>query len=235
MRRPVHQQRRGAALAGCRTGARPSGGRRGFGSIFECRVCVVTLQFNRSGSHSHRLNPLVRFDHGLGDGALHLAVVAQGGVEFALAFAVHVRELEHGSVVGVGAGNERVLNAGLLADSRADAQQRGFGGRAAEVEAHNREFLPAGVDDECIGVQRVECALGKGVVTVAIAPHRDWLTRRDLAPRRPRLEGLRRQGGREEKEAPEFQHRFCSQCTANEQDPAGTLSGSAKSRPKAAF
>ena len=61
------------------------------------------------------------------------------------------------------------------------------------------------------------------------------LTRGDLAPRRARLEGLRRQGGGKKKEAPKFQHRFCRQCIANEKDPAGALFESKKKPPGGGF
>jgi hypothetical protein len=65
-------------------------------------------------------------------------------------------------------------------------------------------------------------------VAVAIAPHRDRLTGSDLAPRHSCLKGLRRQRGREEKEAPEFQHRLCSQCIANALDRVGIAAGKRK-------
>ena len=99
----------------------------------------------------------VGFNDGRGDSVLQLLVVSQGGVELALSFTLFILQFQHGTVMGVRSGDERVFDPCLLPNAPPNALEPVFRRCAAKVQADALTEVKAGL---ALGVV-------KGVITPA--------------------------------------------------------------------
>ena len=148
---------------------------------FRVAVAIEAVEFDRTRRYLRGSEFGMRFSNGSHNSLLHLSVVAKRRVKLPFAFALLIRQFEHRPVMRMRTGDEGILDFGIGFNSSPNVLQRSFGGRPAEVQANDGEFIPLCLDDQRRGVKRVEGARGECVVSCAVAPHRRRLFRRDVA------------------------------------------------------
>lgn len=136
-------------------------------------VAIESIELFGTGCHAGRRQMGVRIQDRCDNAVLHLAVIAQSGIEAALALTGLIGKLENRSVVRVRAGDDGLIDAGLILNPAANPLEGSFRRRAAEVQAYYSDSPRPRLDYQRIGIKRIENAIGKRIVPIAIAPHRD--------------------------------------------------------------
>ena len=81
-----------------------------FGFDLRVAITVEAIQFDGAGRHPCANQSVVGVLDGCDNPILHLFVIANGGIEFALAFARRIRKFEHRPMMGVRTGYERIVD-----------------------------------------------------------------------------------------------------------------------------
>ena len=152
---------------------------------------AVAIQFEVFLGHadSRRHGVVLGLDDGLDQQLRQPLGIGHGVVELAFAESFAVRQLDHRAVVRVAAGDHHVPDAGFFGHGFANLLHHGRRRPAANVHAHDRQALVAGLDHHGFGHERIGGALREHGVPVAIAPHRRRRLRRDVALGKSDLKG----------------------------------------------